>query len=79
MINLLKEKDYRIQLKVIEALVNIAENNFDQIWANLLHSILEASDSNYRNSLINAIFHLSRKNINEIVFYINYLLCNFAH
>ena len=70
LINLLKENDYRIQLKVIEALVNIAENNFDQIWANLLHSMLEASDSNYRNSLINAIFHLSRKNITEIFPYL---------
>ncbi len=70
LINLLKEKDYRIQLKVIEALVNIAENNFDQIWANLLHSILEASDSNYRNSLINAIFHLCRKNITDIFPYL---------
>jgi len=70
LINILKEKDYRIQLKVIEALVNIAENNFDQIWANLLHSILEASDSNYRNSLINAIFHLCRNHINEIFPYL---------
>ncbi|MFX0000058.1 MAG: HEAT repeat domain-containing protein [Candidatus Hodarchaeota archaeon] len=70
LINLLKEKDYRIQLKVIEALVNIGENNFDQIWANLIHSILEASDYNYRNSLINAIFHLSRKNITEIFPYL---------
>jgi HEAT repeat protein len=70
LINLLKEKDYRIQLKVIEALVNIAENNFDQIWANLLHSVLEASDSNFRNSLINAVFHLSQKNITEIFPYL---------
>jgi len=70
LINILKEKDYRIQSKIIEALVNIAENNFDQIWANLLHSLLEASDSNYRNSLINAIFHLCRKNIIEIFPYL---------
>ncbi|MFX0039297.1 MAG: hypothetical protein ACFFAB_08185 [Candidatus Heimdallarchaeota archaeon] len=70
LISTLKEKDYRIQSKVIEALVNIAENNFDQIWANLLHSILEASDSNYRNSLINAIFHLCQKNITEIFPYL---------
>ncbi len=70
LISILKEKDYRIQSKIIEALVNIAENNFDQIWANLLHSILEASDSNYRNSLINAIFHLCRRNINEIFPYL---------
>jgi len=70
LINLLKEKDYRIQLKVIEALVNIAENNFDQIWANILHAMLEASDSNFRNSLINAIFHLCQKNITEIFPYL---------
>ena len=70
LISLLKEKDYRIQLKVIETLVNIAENNFDQIWANLLHSILEANDSNYRNSLINAVFHLCRQNIIEIFPYL---------
>ncbi|MFX1379569.1 MAG: hypothetical protein ACFFA4_10795 [Promethearchaeota archaeon] len=70
LINILKEKDYRIQSKIIEALVNIAENNFDQIWANLLHSLLDASDSNYRNSLINAIFHLSQKNINNIFPYL---------
>ncbi|MFW9818138.1 MAG: hypothetical protein ACFFE5_00905 [Candidatus Thorarchaeota archaeon] len=70
LINILKEKDYRIQSKIIEALVNIAENNFDQIWANLLHSLLDASDTNYRNSLINAIFHLCRNNINEIFPYL---------
>jgi len=70
LISLLEEKDYRIQLKVIEALVNIAENNFDQIWANLLHSISEKDDSNYRSSLINAIFHLSCKNITDIFPYL---------
>ena len=68
LINLLKEKDYRIQLKVVEALVNIAKNNFDQIWANLLHSISEANNLNYRNSLINALFHLSRQNITDDIF-----------
>jgi HEAT repeat protein len=70
LINLLQEKDYRIQLKVIEALVNIAENNFDQIWANLLHSLLEAEHSYYRNSLINAIYQLSQKNITDIFSYL---------
>ncbi|MFX1500833.1 MAG: hypothetical protein ACFFDH_07705, partial [Promethearchaeota archaeon] len=70
LINLLKEKDYRIQLKVIEALVNIAENNFDQIWANLLNSISETNNSNYSNSLINAIYHLSCQNITEIFPYL---------
>ena len=66
LINLLKEKDYRIQLTVIEALVNIAENNFDQIWANLLHSLLETEHSYFRNSLINAIYQLCQKNITDI-------------
>ncbi|MCK4285756.1 MAG: hypothetical protein KAX18_06120, partial [Candidatus Lokiarchaeota archaeon] len=70
LINLLKEKDYRIQLKVIEALVNIAENNFDQIWANLLHSLLETEQSYYRNSLINAIYQLCQKNITDIFSYL---------
>ena len=70
LINLLKENDYRIQLKVVEALVNIAENNFDQIWANLLNSLSEESDSNYKSSLINAIFHLSQKNITDIFPYL---------
>jgi len=70
LINLLKEKDYRIQLTVIETLVNIAENNFDQIWANLLHSLLETEHSYYRNSLINAIYQLCQKNITEIFSYI---------
>ncbi|MHA2130593.1 MAG: HEAT repeat domain-containing protein, partial [Promethearchaeota archaeon] len=70
LINLLKEEDYRIQLKVIEALVNIAENNFDQIWANLLNSMLETGHSYYRNSLINAIYQLSQENIMEIFPYL---------
>ncbi|MHA1986267.1 MAG: hypothetical protein ACW98D_06495 [Promethearchaeota archaeon] len=70
LIHLLEEKDYRIQLKVIETLVNIAENNFDQIWANLLHSLQETEHSYYRNSLINAIYQLSHKNIGEIFSYL---------
>ncbi|MHA1932559.1 MAG: sister chromatid cohesion protein PDS5, partial [Promethearchaeota archaeon] len=70
LINLLKEKDYRLQLKLIETLVNIAENNFDQIWANLLHSLLETEHSYYRNSLINAIYQLCQKNITEIFSYL---------
>ena len=70
LINLLKEKDYRIQSKVIEALVNIAENNFDQIWANLLNSMSETGHSYYRNSLINALYQLCQKNITEIFPYL---------
>ena len=69
-ISFLKEDDYRIQIKVVEALVNIAINNFEQIWANLIHSLLEASNPDYRNSLINAIYHLSESNINQIFPYI---------
>ncbi len=70
LINLLKEDDYRIQLKVIEALVNIAENNFDQIWANLLNSMLETGSTYYRNSITNALFQLSQNNITEIFPYL---------
>ncbi|MFX1316415.1 MAG: HEAT repeat domain-containing protein [Promethearchaeota archaeon] len=70
LISLLKEEDYRIELKVIEALANIAENNFDQIWANLIHSLLESSNSDYRSSLVNAIYHLSQNNINIIFPYL---------
>ena len=70
LINLLKEKDYRIQSRVIESLVNIAENNFDQIWANLLNSMSETGHSYYRNSLINALYQLCQKNITEIFPYL---------
>ncbi|MFX1456239.1 MAG: hypothetical protein ACFFDB_12765 [Promethearchaeota archaeon] len=70
LINLLKENDYRIQLKVIEALVNIAENNFDQIWANLLNSLVEAKDSYFKNALINAIYQLCQKNVTVIFTYL---------
>ena len=70
LITLLKEDDYRIQLKVIEALVNIAENNFDQIWANLLNSMLETGSTYYRNSITNALFQLSQNNITEIFPYL---------
>ncbi|MFX1425986.1 MAG: hypothetical protein ACFFBE_05995 [Promethearchaeota archaeon] len=70
LLNLLKEKDYRIQSRVIETLVNIAENNFDQIWANLLNSMSEMGDSYYKNSLINAIYRLCQKNISDIFSYL---------
>ncbi|MFX0058585.1 MAG: HEAT repeat domain-containing protein, partial [Candidatus Heimdallarchaeota archaeon] len=69
LINLLKENDYRIQLKVIDALVNIAENNFDQIWANLINS-LNTGDSDFRNVIINALYYLSQANMTEIFSYI---------
>jgi HEAT repeat protein len=65
LINLLKEDNYRIQLKVIDSLVTISENNFDQIWANLINS-LYSGDSDFRNVIINALYHLSQNNITEI-------------
>ncbi|MGV9198904.1 MAG: hypothetical protein ACOC4M_08695, partial [Promethearchaeia archaeon] len=68
-IDLLKTDNYRIQLKVIDALVNISENNFDQIWSNLIES-LDTSNQRFRNNLINALYHLGQDNINEIFRYI---------
>ena len=70
LINLLNEKDYHIQSTVIEALVNIAENNFDQIWANLLNSMQEKGNSYFKDSIINAIYQLCQKNITEIFSYL---------
>ncbi|MFO8020122.1 MAG: hypothetical protein R6U96_15975 [Promethearchaeia archaeon] len=68
-IDLLKTDNYRIQLKVIDALVNISENNFDQIWSNLIES-LDTSNRIFRSNLINALYHLGQKNINDIFSYI---------
>jgi len=69
LINLLKENNYRIQLRVIDSLVTIAENNFDQIWANLI-TALYTGDSEFRNVVINALYHLCQNNITEIFSYI---------
>ncbi|TFG30041.1 MAG: hypothetical protein EU532_01810 [Promethearchaeota archaeon] len=69
LIKLLNENDYRIQLKVIEALVNIAQNNFDQIWSNIINS-LDTRDFDLRNNLINALYHLGQTHIDEIFPYI---------
>jgi len=69
LINLLKENNYRIQLRVIDSLVIIAENNFDQIWANLI-TALYTGDSEFRNVVINALYHLCQSNIMEIFNYI---------
>ena len=69
LINLLKENNYRIQLRVIDSLVIIAENNFDQIWANLI-TALYTGGSEFRNVVINALYHLSQNNIMEIFSYI---------
>ena len=69
LIKLLNEDDYRIQLKVIEALVNIAQNNFDQIWSNIINS-LDTRDYDLHNNLINALYHLGQTHIDEIFPYI---------
>lgn len=69
LINLLKENKYRIQLRVIDSLVNIAENNFDQIWANL-KTALYTGDPEFRNVIINALYHLCQNNIMEVFNYI---------
>ncbi len=66
----LKEDDYRIQKKVTDAIVKIAENNFDQIWANLVHLLLDLRDKIFRNNLINALYYLSQNNIAEIFTYL---------
>ena len=69
LINLLKEDNYRIQMKIIDSLVTISENNFDQIWANLINA-LYSGDSDFRNVIINALSHLSQNHITEIFNYI---------
>ncbi len=69
LINLLKEDDYRIQLRVIDALVSISKNNFDQIWSNLINS-LDIGDEDYRNTIQNALYHLSQNNIPDVFIYI---------
>lgn len=69
LINLLKEDDYRIQQRVIDALASISKNNFDQIWSNLINS-LDIGDEDYRNTIINALYLLSQNNILDIFTYI---------
>ena len=69
LINLLKEDDYRIQLRVIDALVSISKNNFDQIWSNLINS-LDLGDEDYRNTIQNALYHLSQNNIPDVFIYL---------
>jgi HEAT repeat protein len=69
LIKLLKEEDYRIQIKITEALVNISQNNFDQIWSNLINS-LDTGDYDFRNNLINSLYYLGQAHINEIFPYI---------
>lgn len=69
LINLLREDDYRIQLRVIEALVNISKNNLDQIWSNLINA-LDSGEDDFKNNIINALYHLCQNNISEIFDYI---------
>ncbi|MGB5909924.1 MAG: sister chromatid cohesion protein PDS5, partial [Promethearchaeia archaeon] len=70
LINLLKEDNYRIQIKVIDALVSIAQNNFDQIWSNLINTLYTTSDIDFKNVIINALYHLCQNNITEIFNYL---------
>ncbi|MBD3193986.1 MAG: hypothetical protein GF317_02955 [Candidatus Lokiarchaeota archaeon] len=65
--NFLEVNDYRLQLKVINALINIAETNFDQIWANIVHSISETNSKSFRESLGNALYQLSQNHIQKVV------------
>jgi HEAT repeat protein len=70
LISLLKEDNYRIQIKVIDALVSIAQNNFDQIWSNLINTLYTTSDTDFKNVIINALYHLCQNNITEIFNYL---------
>ncbi len=70
LIKLLEIDDYRIQVKIVDALVKIACNNFDQIWANLINAILNASDKDYRANLTHSLFHICQENISTIFSYI---------
>ncbi len=70
LINLLEIDDYRIQLKIIDALVKIAHNNFDQIWANLINTLLEANEKDFKTNLTHALFHICQENISIIFSYI---------
>ncbi|TXT62281.1 MAG: hypothetical protein BAJALOKI3v1_630018 [Promethearchaeota archaeon] len=65
-INFLRNKSFRIQVKIIDALINIAENNFDQTWANLINSITESSDNSFKNALGNALYQVAQNNIDYI-------------
>ncbi|MEJ2276941.1 MAG: hypothetical protein P8Y70_04205, partial [Candidatus Lokiarchaeota archaeon] len=70
LINFLKNNNYKIQIIVIEALVSIAENNFEQVWANLLTSITDVEEELFRDSLGNALYHLSQEYIGKIFSYL---------
>jgi len=66
LINLLKEPEYSLQMRAIEALVDIGKNNFDQIWSNLINS-LDLGDQEFRNNLINTLYHLCETNLDKIL------------
>lgn len=66
LINILKNTDYSLQMTVMDALVDIAKNNFDQIWSNLINS-LDTSNQEFRNNLVNTLYYLSENNM-DIVF-----------
>ena len=69
-IKFLKNKNFRIQVKVIDALINISKNNFEQIWANLINSISESSDNIFKSSLSNALYQISQNHIDFIFPYL---------
>lgn len=69
LIKLLRNNDYKVQLKIIDTIVNIAENNFEQIFSNLINS-LDTSDYDFRDNIINSLYALGQRNISSILFYI---------
>ncbi len=69
LINILKDSDYSLQMKVMDALVGIANNNFEQIWSNLIDS-LDTSNQEFRNNLVSTLYHLSENNMDKIFPYL---------
>ncbi|MHA1687969.1 MAG: sister chromatid cohesion protein PDS5, partial [Promethearchaeota archaeon] len=65
LINILKEPEYSLQMRAMEALVNIGKNNFDQIWSNLINS-LDLGDQEFRNNLLNTLYHLCETNFDKV-------------
>jgi hypothetical protein len=65
-IQFFKTDDYRIQNKVIGALVKIAENNFKQVWASFIATISETSQKSYRDSLGHGLYQLAQEHIEKI-------------
>jgi hypothetical protein len=69
-INFLTNKNYGIRYKVIETLTIIAKNNFEQIWANLINSISNFDNNPGRQVTREALYHLSKANIDKIFPYL---------